>query len=76
MLQHSNTPPETDRKQPDRKLGKTQSKDGQRRSFPKIPCLLQYVSNGNYYGRIRVSGKLIRVSPKDHRLDDSQAETD
>jgi integrase len=40
------------------------SKDGQWRSFPKIPCLLQYVSNGNYYGRIRVNGKLIRVSLK------------
>jgi integrase len=34
------------------------------RSFPHVPCLLQYVSNGNYYGRIRVNGKLIRVSLK------------
>jgi hypothetical protein len=56
--------PETE-KQPDiRKRDETLSKDGQWRSFPKIPCLLQYVSNGNYYGRIRVNGKLIRVSLK------------
>jgi hypothetical protein len=39
-------------------------KDGQWRSFPNVPCLLQYVSNGNYYGRIRVNGKLIRESLK------------
>ena len=45
-----------------RKRNEALSKDGQGRSFPKVPCLLQYVSNGNYYGRIRVSGKLIRVS--------------
>ena len=38
------------------------SKDGQWRSFPNVPCLLQYVNNGNYYGRIRVNGKLIRES--------------
>jgi len=30
------------------------------RSFPKIPHLLQYVINGNYYRRIKVSGKIIR----------------
>ena len=47
-----------------RKRDETVSKDGQWRSFPKVPCLLQYVSNGNYYGRIRVSSKLIRVSLK------------
>jgi hypothetical protein len=31
-------------------------------SFPKVPHLLQYVSNGNYYGRIKTGGKLIRES--------------
>ena len=52
-------------KQPDsRKRDENLSKDGQWRSFPKVPCLLQYVSNDNYYGRIRVNGKLIRVSLK------------
>jgi len=47
-----------------RKRDEALSKDGQWRSFPHVPCLLQYVSNGNYYGRIRVGGKLIRVSLK------------
>ena len=47
-----------------RKRDETLSKDGQWRSFPKVPHLLQYVSNGNYYGRIRVNGKLIRKSLK------------
>jgi len=40
------------------------SPDGKWRSFPKVPCLLQYVSTGVYYARIRVSGKLIRQSLK------------
>jgi hypothetical protein len=40
------------------------SSNGQWRSFPKLPYLLQYVSNGNYYGRIKVSGKVIRESLK------------
>jgi len=38
------------------------SKDGQWRSFPKVPHLLQYVSNGNYYARIKINGKIIRES--------------
>jgi hypothetical protein len=40
------------------------SPDGKWRSFPKVPHLLQYVSNGNYYARIRINGKLIRESLK------------
>ena len=40
------------------------SKDSQRRSIPKVPHLLQYVSNGNYYARIRVNGKINRESLK------------
>lgn len=40
------------------------SSDRQWRSFPKVPHLLQYVSNGNYYGRIKIRGKLIRESLK------------
>ena len=40
------------------------SKDGQWRSFPKMPHLLQYVSNGNYYARIKINGKIIRESLK------------
>jgi len=45
-----------------RKRADTLSKDGKWRSFPKVPHLLQYVSNGNYYGRIKIGGKLIRES--------------
>lgn len=40
------------------------SKDGDWRSFPKVPHLLQYVPNGNYYGRIKVGGKVIRETLK------------
>jgi hypothetical protein len=38
------------------------SKDGKWRSFPKVPNLLQYVFNENYYGRIKIDGKIIRES--------------
>jgi hypothetical protein len=38
------------------------SKDGKWRSFPKVPNLLHYVHNDNYYGRIKVGGKIIRES--------------
>lgn len=38
------------------------SPDGKWRSFPKVPHLLQYVSSGIYYARIKVNGKLIRQS--------------
>jgi len=55
---------QTDNQSGSRKRDETLSKDGQWRSFPKVPCLLQYVNNGNYYGRIRVNGKLIRESLK------------
>ena len=48
----------------DRKREEHLSKDGQWRSSPKVPHLLQYVSNGNYYGRIKVDGKVIRESLK------------
>jgi len=37
-------------------------KDGKWRSFPKVPHLHQYVSDGNYYGRLGIGGKLIRES--------------
>jgi hypothetical protein len=40
------------------------SADGQWRSFSKLPHLLQYVNNVNYYGRIKVGGKIIRESLK------------
>ena len=40
------------------------SKDGQWRSFPKVPNLLQYVTNGNYYARIKINGNTFRESLK------------
>jgi integrase len=38
------------------------SPDGKWRSFPKVPNLLQYVSTGVYFGRVKVNGKLYRES--------------
>ena len=40
------------------------SKDGNWRSFPKIPNLLQYISSENFYCRVKVNGKIYRESPK------------
>jgi hypothetical protein len=36
------------------------SKDGKWRSFSRVPHLLQYVSSGTYFARIKVRGKIIR----------------
>lgn len=36
------------------------SPDGKWRSFPKVPNLLQYVSTGLYFARLKVNRKLIR----------------
>jgi integrase len=36
------------------------SPDGKWRSFPQVSNLLQYVSTGMYYGRLKVEGKLVR----------------
>jgi len=38
------------------------SKDGKWRSFPKVPNLLQYISSGVFFARIKINGKLIRQS--------------
>jgi hypothetical protein len=38
------------------------SSDGKWRSFPRVPHLLQYVSSGTYFARIKIKGKLIRES--------------
>ena len=38
------------------------SKDGKWRSFPRVPNLLQYVSSGIYFGKVKISGKKIRLS--------------
>jgi integrase len=36
------------------------SKDGKWRSFARVPHLLQYVSSGTYYARVKIRGKVIR----------------
>ena len=38
------------------------SKDGKRRSFPKVPHLPQYVISDNYIGKVKINGKTIRKS--------------
>jgi len=38
------------------------SKDGKWRSFSRVPHLLQYVSSGTYFARIKIRGKIIRES--------------
>ena len=38
------------------------SADGEWRSFPKVPNLLQYVIAGTYYARCKVNGKPVRAS--------------
>jgi len=38
------------------------SPDGKWRSFPKVPNLVQYVSTGTYFGRIKIEGKVFRES--------------
>jgi integrase len=38
------------------------SKDGQWRYFPKVPNLIQYVTSGNYFARVKHKGKAIRKS--------------
>ena len=64
MNEIPNTQAEDAQAQPSPKREAHLSKDGQWRSFPKVPHLLQYVSNGNYYARIKVKGKIIRESLK------------
>lgn len=38
------------------------SPDGKWRSFSKVPNLLQYVSTGTYFGRVKIDGKVFRES--------------
>jgi integrase len=48
------------------------SPDGKWRSFPKVPNLLQYVSTGTYYARVKVQGKLIRRSLKANTFEEAK----
>jgi integrase len=38
------------------------SPDGKWRSFPKVPNLVQYVTTGVYFGRVKIEGKIFRES--------------
>ena len=38
------------------------SLDGKRRSFPKVPNLVQYVNTSTYFGRVKIEGKIFRES--------------
>lgn len=49
-----------DTKSPNKTRTERLSPDGKWRSFPKVPNLLQYVSTGLYFARVKVNGKLIR----------------
>ena len=59
-----NEPQGAQTQQPSGKRGDKLSKDGKWRSFPKVPNLLQYVSSGVFFARIKIDGKLIRQSLK------------
>lgn len=45
------------------------SSDGKWRSFPKVPNLLQYVSTGLYFARVKVNGKLFRQGLGTHEFE-------
>jgi hypothetical protein len=38
------------------------SPDGKWRSFSKVPNLVQYISTGTYFGRVKIEGKTFRES--------------
>ncbi len=38
------------------------SSDGKWRSFPKVPNMVQYVSTGTYFGKVKIGGKPFRES--------------
>jgi hypothetical protein len=56
MSTQSNLAPSASEKRTAHRL----SKDGKWRSFSRVPHLLQYVSSGTYFARIKVHGKIIR----------------
>jgi len=61
-MKTQSTEPMAGAKSPETKRDKHLSKDGKWRSFPKVPNLVQYVSTGTYFGKLKVSGKQIRQS--------------
>jgi hypothetical protein len=57
-----NTKPEQTPTGSEKRTAHRLSKDGKWRSFSRVPHLLQYVSSGTYFARIKVQGKIIRQS--------------
>jgi integrase len=57
-----------------RKSNRTErlSPDGKWRSFPKVPNLLQYVSTGLYFARLKVNGKAIRRGLKANTFEEAK----
>jgi hypothetical protein len=47
---------------PQNRFGRQAFPDGKRRSFPKVPNLLQYVNTGVYFDRVKIEGKIFRES--------------
>jgi integrase len=58
----SNTATNADTKPANLPGDATFSPDGKWRSFPKVPNLVQYVSTGTYFGRVKIEGKTFRES--------------
>ena len=60
MMKASNDTKDRKRDTKSRKNNRAEhlSPDGKWRSFPKVPNLLQYVSTGIYYGRVKINGKI------------------
>jgi integrase len=54
--------PSRDQQLGTRKRDDRLSSDGKWRSFPKVPHLLQYVISGNYFGKVKIKGKVFRQS--------------
>ncbi|MGO9477671.1 MAG: tyrosine-type recombinase/integrase [Limisphaerales bacterium] len=58
----SNTDTERETKPAKPSRDATISPDRKWRSFPKVPNLVQYVSTGTYFGRVKIGGKTFRES--------------
>jgi hypothetical protein len=54
--------PQRDKTQAFRNRDEHLSANGKWRSFPKVPHLLQYITSGVYFGKVKISGKTVRQS--------------
>lgn len=58
------TPANTEQKRETTRRNANTSPDGKWRSFPKVPNLVQYISTGTYFGRVKIDSKIFRESLK------------